>query len=150
MTLLTGSLFWGCLFSAIVVGGLIAAIVFFFLWQGSIYFAQRLVAIIIGVIVIALIRVGVMCYGRMRYFKSFYRKKPAAANLYFLAMEWANFGVSLACGAVQYGLVFFLHRLLPSHSFLAEDLSHHHPTQSQVWLLKKSKSKNTYIRIKVS
>lgn len=91
------------------MGGLIAAIVFFFLWQGSIYFAQRLVAIIIGVIVIALIRVGVMCYGRMRYFKSFYRKKPAAANLYFLAMEWANFGVSLTCGGVQYVLHCFLH-----------------------------------------
>lgn len=91
--MLTGSLFWGCLFSGVLVGGLIGLILFFFLWQGSIYYIQRLVAIIIGVVIIALLRVAIMCYGRKRYFQSFYRKKPAAANFYFLALEWANFAV---------------------------------------------------------
>lgn len=91
--MLTGSLFWGCLFSGVLVGGLIGGVAFLFLWQGSIYYVQKMVAIIIGIVIIALIRIGIMCYGRHKYFKSFYRKKPAAANIYFLAMEWANFAV---------------------------------------------------------
>lgn len=92
--MLTGSLFWGCLFSGALVGALIGGFVFFFLWQGSVYFAQKFVAIAIGIIVIALIRVGVMFFGRLKYFKSFYRTRPAAANIYFLAMEWANFALT--------------------------------------------------------
>ena len=99
--MLTGSLFWGCLFAGVIVGGLIGAVAFFFLWQGSIYFVQRAVAIIIGIVIIAVIRVGIMFYGRMRYFQSFYRKKPAAANFYFLAMEWANFAVRNVDGAIM-------------------------------------------------
>lgn len=93
--MLTGSLFWGCLFAGVIVGGIVGAVVFLFLWQGSIYFVQRAVTIVIGIVIIALIRIGLMCYGRQRYFQSFYRKKPAAANFYFLAMEWANFAVRL-------------------------------------------------------
>jgi hypothetical protein len=88
-------LFWGCLFSGILVGGIVALVSFLFLWQGSIYFVQRFVAIAIGVILVALIRIAVMCFGRKKLFQSFYRKKPAAANIYFLAMEWANFAVRL-------------------------------------------------------
>jgi hypothetical protein len=88
-------LFWGCVFSGILVGGIVALVSFLFLWQGSIYFVQRFVAIAIGVAIVALIRIAVMCAGRKKLFQSFYRKKPAAANIYFLAMEWANFSVRL-------------------------------------------------------
>mmetsp|Transcript_5580 Transcript_5580/g.11450 ORF Transcript_5580/g.11450 Transcript_5580/m.11450 type:complete len:192 (-) Transcript_5580:578-1153(-) len=38
-------------------------------------------------------RLSTAC-GRSSYFTSFYRKRPAAANIYFLAMEWANFALS--------------------------------------------------------
>lgn len=94
VTLLTGSLFWGCLFAGILVGGLVGGVCFLILWQGSVYYIQRLVVIIIGLVTIILIRLGFMFYGRFRYFKSFYRKKPGAANVYFLAMEWANFALT--------------------------------------------------------
>ena len=39
-----------------------------------------------------------MFCGRLRYFRGFYRSQPAKANIYFLAMDWANFG--LAAGFV--------------------------------------------------
>ena len=69
------------------------AIAFFFTWQGSVYFVQRAMAIAIGMFVITTINYLVTYCSRHRYFKSFYRKKPAKANVYFLAMEWANFAV---------------------------------------------------------
>eukprot|EP00977_Amphora_coffeiformis_P018300 scaffold6378_cov176-Amphora_coffeaeformis.AAC.11 len=92
--MLTGTLFWGCLFSGVIVGGFVGLIFFLFLYQGSIYYIQRATAIIIGIAIIVVLRIGIMCYGRSRYFKSFYRKRPAAANIYFLAMEWANFALT--------------------------------------------------------
>lgn len=94
MTLLTGSLFWGCLFASVLVGAITGLVVFLFVWQGSVYFVQRFVAIAIGVVFVTCIRVGVFCIGRSRYFQAFYRTKPAAANIFFLAMEWANFALS--------------------------------------------------------
>lgn len=69
-------------------------VVFVFIWQGSVYFAQQFVAIFIGILIVTLIRVGIFCIGRSRYFRAFYRTKPAAANIFFLAMEWANFALS--------------------------------------------------------
>lgn len=98
MTLITGALFWGCLFAGLLVGTLIGLIMFFFLWQGSLYAAQRVVAFAVGLLIVILIRVLIMCRCRSRFFVSFYRKKPAGANIYFLAMEWANF--ALAAGFV--------------------------------------------------
>lgn len=95
VTLLTGSLFWGCLFASILVGIVVALVIFLFIWQGSVYIAQRIVAVFIGILIVALIRIGIFCVGRRRYFKAFYRTKPAAANIFFLAMEWANFALSV-------------------------------------------------------
>lgn len=98
VTLLCGALFWGCLFAGILVGSLIGLAVFFFLWQGSVFFAQKFIAVFVGVFVIGCIRFLVMFAGRMKFFRAFYRSRPAAANIYFLAMDWANFG--LAAGFV--------------------------------------------------
>ena len=98
VTLLTGSLFWGCLYAGILVGALIGLIVFMFLWQATLYFVQKFIAIAVGIVVIGVIRFLIMFLGRVRYFQGFYRKKPAFANIYFLAMDWANFG--LAAGFV--------------------------------------------------
>jgi hypothetical protein len=94
VAILTGSLFWGCFISSIVVGGIVGLLVFVFLWQATIYFVQRFVAIVIGLLVVTLIRqIAVRCC-RRAYYRGFYRKKPAAANLSLLALEWANFALS--------------------------------------------------------
>lgn len=95
VTLLTGTLFWGCLFSSISVGAVAGGIIFLFLWQGSIYFMQRLVAIVIGILAITLLRVSLLICCRKSLFKAFYRQKPAAANITLLALEWANYALSV-------------------------------------------------------
>ena len=94
VSLLTGSLFWGCLGSSILVGGSFGVIVFLFLWQGSVYFAQRVTALAIGITVITLIRLMLVNCCRRSYYRAFYRRKPAAANISLLALEWANFALS--------------------------------------------------------
>jgi hypothetical protein len=94
VALLTGSLFWGCLVSSLVTGGMFGLVVFFFLWQATAYFAQRFVALFVGVLVITLIRIALICFCRKSYYRAFYRKSPAAANISILALEWANFALS--------------------------------------------------------
>jgi hypothetical protein len=42
VTMLSGSLFWGCLVSSILFGLVIGFIVFMFLWQGSVFFVMGL------------------------------------------------------------------------------------------------------------
>jgi hypothetical protein len=48
VTLIIGSMFWGCIFASFVVGGLIGFIAFLFLWQATVSFVQRFIAIVIG------------------------------------------------------------------------------------------------------
>ena len=95
VALLTGSLFWGCLVSAIVTGSAFGLVIFFFLWQATAYFAQRLIAIAIGIVVITVIRILLITFCRIKYYKAFYRMRPAAANIALLALEWANFALSV-------------------------------------------------------
>ena len=94
VAILTGSIFWGTLFSSVVVGGFIGVIVFFFLWQASVYFAQKIASLFIGILVIILIRLGILLTCRCIMYKTFYRQKPGAANLSLLSLEWANFFLS--------------------------------------------------------
>ena len=68
-------------------------ITFFFSWQGSIFYLQQVVATVIGVVAVVIIRLTVTCSGKS-FFQSFYRRRPAAANIYFLALEWANFALT--------------------------------------------------------
>lgn len=91
---LTGSIFWGTFVSSLVVGFFVGLISFFFVWQGTAYFAQRFVALIIGMVMIITIRLLLLLTCRCTMYRSFYRERPAAANLSILALEWANFLVS--------------------------------------------------------
>ncbi|CAB9514932.1 expressed unknown protein [Seminavis robusta] len=93
---LTGSLFWGSLFSSVLVGGVIGLIIFFFLWQGSVYYAQRVVAILCGIVSVVIVRQAIVCSCRCTQYKSFYRKHPASANISILALEWGSFALSAA------------------------------------------------------
>ena len=121
VALLTGSLFWGSLFSSILVGGTIGLIIFFFvspreglmhrlnvyhivfsrpspfcrqLWQATVYYAQRLVAILIGMLSVILVRLAIVCTCRCTMYRGFYRLKPRPANISILALEWGNFALS--------------------------------------------------------
>ena len=48
VTVLSGSMFWGCLFASVLVGGIVGSIVFFFIWQATLVLAQRFVAFLAG------------------------------------------------------------------------------------------------------
>jgi hypothetical protein len=48
VSILTGSLFWGCLLSSILVGGFVGFLLFLCLWQATVYFIARVIAIFIG------------------------------------------------------------------------------------------------------
>jgi hypothetical protein len=95
VSILTGSLFWGSLVSSVVVGFIVAFIVFIFLWQATIYFAQKLTAIIVGILCITAIRMSCLCVCRGTMYQAFYRTKPRAANYSLLALEWANLALSV-------------------------------------------------------
>ena len=95
VALITGSLFWGSLVSSILVGGVVGMVIFLFLWQATAYYAQILVATLIGIISVTLLRLCLVCFCRATLYKSFYRKKPAMANIAMLALEWANFTLSV-------------------------------------------------------
>jgi hypothetical protein len=70
-------------------------IVFFFLWQASVYYAQRFVAVVVGFVGVTIIRVLFLLSRRKLYFRSWYRERPGPANLLLLALEWAYFAFSL-------------------------------------------------------
>ena len=66
----------------------------FQVWQATAYYAQRLVALIIGILCATLVRLVIVITCRCLQYKSFYRERPGAANLSMLALEWANLAVS--------------------------------------------------------
>lgn len=103
VTILTGSLFWGTLGSGLVVGATVGLIVFFFLWQASVYYSQRFMAIVVGFLGVTILRVLFLQNRRKRYFRSWYRERPGQANILMLALEWAYF--SLAAGFIVVRLV---------------------------------------------
>jgi hypothetical protein len=84
VSILTGSLFWGAYFSSLVVGAIIGLVAFFFLWQETLYFAQRAIALVVGFIVITGIRISLVSMCRCSLYKAFYRKRPALANFTLL------------------------------------------------------------------
>mmetsp|Transcript_2208 Transcript_2208/g.3214 ORF Transcript_2208/g.3214 Transcript_2208/m.3214 type:complete len:701 (+) Transcript_2208:187-2289(+) len=96
VTLITGSIFWGCLYSSYVVGFMVAFLVFLFVWQGTVFLAQRFIVLGISAIVVSLIRIGISTIVRFSFFQNFYRKRPAGANIIFLCLEWTNFVLSAA------------------------------------------------------
>ena len=91
----TGSIFWGTLVSGVVVGGTAGLVIFLFLWQATVVFAMEFAAILIGILTVTLLRLALVCLCRCTLYKSFYRERPAIANIGLLALEWANFALSV-------------------------------------------------------
>jgi len=109
VTLLTGTLFWGCLVSSVLFGLIIAFILFLFVWQGSIYFMMRLTATLVGIIGVVMIRLFFVTFCcRRTFYKGLYRTKPAKANVSLLALEWANFCFTAAFILVRMFKVLFI------------------------------------------
>lgn len=67
-----GSLFWGCLVSSVLTGAVWGAVVFLFLWQASVYFAQRFVSIVIGIVIIFVLKFNLTWQFGRNYNPGFY------------------------------------------------------------------------------
>ena len=95
VTIVFGSCFFGAFYTAfftfIVVGGFF----FFCVWSRTREIAYTLGAQIIGVSATIILKVIVIAILRQKFYKAFYRKKPAAANIMNVVMEAWNIGLSL-------------------------------------------------------
>jgi hypothetical protein len=95
VTVLTGSMFWGCFISSLLAGSLVGAIVFVFLWQATVALVQQFLALTIGILTVIIIKLIMVHSCRCTMYQAFYRKRPAAANISALALECANFALSV-------------------------------------------------------
>jgi len=106
VTALTGGMFWGCFIASVLVGALIAAVIFMFLWQATVALVQKFVAIAIGFLVVLIVKLIIILSLRCTFYQAFYRRRPAGANIAALAFECANFALSV--GFVFLRMVRFL------------------------------------------
>ncbi|KAG7372979.1 hypothetical protein IV203_033703 [Nitzschia inconspicua] len=95
VSILTGSMFWGTLLGSFLVGSFVGVLVFLCLWQATVYYMAKLFAILGGILVIAIIRISVLSICRCKMYRAFYRERPFSANISLLALEWANFTLSV-------------------------------------------------------
>jgi hypothetical protein len=83
------------------------------MWQVTVYYAQRVVAILCGITSVALLRFVMVMTCRCTMYRSFYRSRPTAANISIQALEWGNFALSAG-----YILVRALKLLLATFMFI--------------------------------
>ncbi|KAG7356321.1 hypothetical protein IV203_001007 [Nitzschia inconspicua] len=95
VSILTGSMFWGTLLGSFFFGSFLGVMVFLCLWQATVYYMAKLFAILGGILVIAIIRLSFLAVCRCEMHRAFYRKRPFSANISLLALEWANFTLSV-------------------------------------------------------
>ncbi len=107
-TYITGCLFWGNLVASILCGALFGGIVFLCLWQVSIVWVQRLVALLIGISLVVLVRALFARKCRLSFYRGFYRTKPLAANLLALLNLCLNFALSTATVLIRMTKLIFL------------------------------------------
>jgi len=95
VTYLWGSMFWGTLLASLLLGGLVGGILFLVLYQNTSYIAQRILAIIIGLVIVY---GGLIMFSlAIRRFTSqaLYRKRPRFANIVLVGRECAFIGLSV-------------------------------------------------------
>ena len=61
----------------------------------TVFFMARLIAIFVGVFSVAMIRISILTVCRCTMYRAFYRERPFSANISLLALEWANFPLSV-------------------------------------------------------
>lgn len=87
MSFLLGIMFWGLIFSAILLFGFSAGVVFLLVWQVTRPYVIQLISVLIGICVTLICRVILIkALGKFNY-AGFYRKRPLAGNIATLALE---------------------------------------------------------------
>lgn len=95
-TLLLGSMFWGLLYSAALLGGIVGGIVFLFLWQATRRQVAILFATVTGLVITLTVKMLIVYLGMRGVFAGYYRKKPAQGNIVSLVLEIVNIGYTIA------------------------------------------------------
>jgi hypothetical protein len=95
VTVLLGSLFWGCLIASVLVGALVGGVAFIFLWQASIALVQRFLSFVVGITAVIIFKLVMVQCCRCACYTAFYRRRPVQANLSSLALECANYALSV-------------------------------------------------------
>lgn len=108
ITYISGCLFWGNLAASVLVGGLIGGFSFLCIWQVTIIWIQRLIALLIGVGVVILVRGLLSSFCRRTLYKGFYRTRPLTANAIALLDSCLNFAISTATVIIRMGKLIFL------------------------------------------
>ncbi len=103
-----GCLFWGNLVASILVGSLFGGLAFLCLWQVTIVWIQRLIALIIGVSLVIVVRALFSKYCRATFHRGFYRIRPFEANIVALLNSCLNFALSTATVLIRMGKLLVL------------------------------------------
>jgi len=100
VSLLSGSLFWGLVFSSSIIGGLAGFVAFFFLFQKTRGIVVRVIATVIGILVTLAVKDILLILFR-RNFKGFYRSAPGRTSLISLFLEAVDFSLSIFTSATR-------------------------------------------------
>ena len=100
-TILQGSMFWSILFSAGLMGFVFAFLLFLILWQSTSAVAQRVIALLVGLIIVILIQLVSFLLCRIFTSVTYYRKRPKATNILLLTRECAYFALTIFTALVR-------------------------------------------------
>ena len=88
-------MFWGTIFSAGLMGVIVALIVFLFVYQNTATIAMQVLAMFIGILVVIIVQFLLVRSCRMLTSQAFYRKRVVFANVVMLMRECAYFALSV-------------------------------------------------------
>jgi len=88
-------MFWGTIFSAGLMGVIVALIVFLFVYQNTATIAMQVLAMFIGILVVIIVQFLLVRSCRMLTSQAFYRKRVLFANVILLMRECAFFALSV-------------------------------------------------------
>uniref|UniRef100_A0A6U6DF33 Uncharacterized protein n=1 Tax=Odontella aurita TaxID=265563 RepID=A0A6U6DF33_9STRA len=104
-TVLLGSMFWGALVSSLLLGVAVGVFVFLLLWQVTRAALMDLTALLIGLGIIAIMKLTLTNVGLRSAYVGFYRRKIALSNVYSMLLECANIAFTVLTALVRAGFL---------------------------------------------
>mmetsp|Transcript_22716 Transcript_22716/g.46637 ORF Transcript_22716/g.46637 Transcript_22716/m.46637 type:complete len:656 (+) Transcript_22716:299-2266(+) len=86
-SLIFGSIFWGALYTSILVAFFFGGVLLFLMHPITSTAALALLASLLGISITALFKIGILLCFRSYFYAAFYRKKPAHANFVGIMLE---------------------------------------------------------------
>jgi hypothetical protein len=97
-----GAMFWGTLFSGGLMGVVVGGLMFLVVWQVTSSVFQKLIALLIGVVVVIVLQyLFVRASRSWLASKAYYRSRPGTANILLLLQECAFFALTIGFTLVR-------------------------------------------------